>query len=234
MDLQKTNNEKYLISVCMIFYMLLLSASIAGQKLLSVFGVVFSAGSLIFPITYMTIACITEVYGLKRARQVIITGAFCNLFVSGYLFVVIKVPHASFWVNQAAFEKINLTTSSILLMSTVAYLASEYVNAKIIAKLKILLQGKWLLGRAITSTAIAAIVDSTLMLPIIFFNSPNVILKIFFTLITLKILYEIALLPFYWLTVEFLKKEESTTQDVEPEPYSSVSFMAEKRKSQSS
>ena len=180
-----------------VFYMILLSSSVAGQKLISVFGLTISAGSIIFPMTYMFIACITEVYGLKQARIVIFTGAICNIFVALYLYFVIAIPHAPFWQNQLTFAKTTTITAKILLNSTLAYIVSEYANAKIISKLKILLKGRWLLARAISSTSIAAIIDSTFMLPIIILNSPEKIFQIYLSLIFFKISYEICLLPLF-------------------------------------
>lgn len=217
----------YIAPISIFFYMIVLAASVAGQKLISVFGVIISAGTLIFPISYMVIACMTEVYGLKKTRQVIFTCGFCNLFVGGYLFLVVKIPPAHFWMNQNTFSQTTIMTSSILLASTAAFIASEYVNAKAIAKLKILLQGKWLPIRAATSTGIAAVVDSTLMLPIIFYNSRSVGLKIYFSLIAVKILYEIMLLPFLWVAVEFLKQKEEIHEHNNKDPFTSVSYPLE-------
>lgn len=215
-------HSKYIAQIAMCFYTIIIAASIAGQKIISIMEFVISAGTLIFPISYMLISCITELYGLKKAKQIIFTGALCNIFISLYLYLVIKIPQVSFWENQEPFSKINYTTSKILLTSTFAYLASEYINAFVISKLKFLLKGRWLLGRAITSTSIATIADSIFMLPIIFHNTPNAVLKIFISLIFFKITYEILLLPVLWIIVELLKKKEFIN-NTDLIPFSSVS-----------
>ena len=50
--------NSYLPSISIIFYMILLTSSVAGQKLISIFGVVISAGNIIFQISYILIVCI--------------------------------------------------------------------------------------------------------------------------------------------------------------------------------
>ena len=108
-----------------------------------------------------------ELYGLNQAKKIIITGAFCNLFVSYFLYFVVKIPGASFWLNQDSFSKVTLVTASILFTSTIAYVTSEIANATIITKLKVFFQSKWFIVRAIFSTSVASILDTTFMLPVI-------------------------------------------------------------------
>ena len=221
----------YIAPLAMFFYMALLSSSVAGQKLVNISGLIISSGTIIFPATYMIIACITEVYGLKRTKVIIFTGAACNLFVSLYFYSVVRTPYTiPAYIEQVdRFNIVTTITANILLTSTFAYIVSEYVNAKIIAKLKILLNGRWFLIRAITSIVIATILDSVLMLPIILYNSPHVIMRVFFSLISIKIAYEILLLPVLWVLVEFLKKKEGFYGNEVQIPFSSVSYMLKEK-----
>lgn len=216
--------SNYTPQISMFFYMILLGSCVAGQKLISFFGLIISAGSLIFPISYMLVACITEVYGFRKSRKIIFMGAACNLIISAYLFLIIKIPHAPFWHNAESFSRTTFITATILLNSTVAYLVSEYMNAKVISKLKTLLNGRILLFRAIASTSTAAIIDSTFMLPIILKNSPEKVGTVFVSLILFKISYEIALLPSLWVLVDFLKRKESVQANKQIIPFSSVSY----------
>jgi len=212
-------------SLSIVFYMILLTSSVAGQKLISIYGIVISAGNMIFQISYMLVVCITELYGLKQARKIIITGALCNLFVSCYLYLVVKIPGASFWLNQDIFSQVTLVTSNILFTSTVAYVISEIANAKIISKLKVFLNSRWFLIRAIFSTSIASILDTTFMLPVIISHSSSKVASIYSSLILIKIVYSIALIPVLWILVEFLRKKESLFANDDHLPFSSVSYM---------
>jgi len=51
---------------------------------------------------------------------------------------------ASFWQGQAAYEQILGFTPRLLLASFLAYLVGEFANSFILAKLKIISQGRFL------------------------------------------------------------------------------------------
>ena len=66
--------------------------------------VVFGAGVLFFPISYVFGDILTEVYGYARARRVIWAGFAGLAFASFMAAVVVALPPAPFWKNQAAYE----------------------------------------------------------------------------------------------------------------------------------
>ena len=212
--------SSYLPSIAMVFYMILLASSVAGQKLFSVFGLVISAGNVIFQISYMLVICITELYGLNQAKKIIITGAFCNLFVSYYLYLVVN-----FWLNQDSFSKVTLITSSILFTSTIAYVVSEIANATIVSKLQFFLKSKWFFIRALSASSVASILDTTFMLPVIISHSPEKIILVYSSLILVKIIYSFLLIPVLWILVEILKKKEPVFRNDTNVPFSSVSYI---------
>lgn len=220
-----TKYSNHLTSLAIIFYMVILSASLAGEKIISLLGFAISAGNLILPLTYMIIACVTEVYGFKQARTIIITGAFCNVFVSIYLYGVIALPSAPFWHNDNMFIESSTIVANILLSSTIAYLASELLNAILLSWLRGLTKGKFLLPRALTSTSLAIIIDTTFMLPVIFSYSPHHVASVYGSIILFKVIYEVILLIPLWGLSQFLKhKEWGDTLT----PFSSVTYIKQK------
>jgi uncharacterized PurR-regulated membrane protein YhhQ (DUF165 family) len=64
----------------------------------------FGAGVLFFPISYVFGDILTEVYGYARSRRVIWMGFAGLAFASLMSFVVVSLPPAPFWKNQAAYE----------------------------------------------------------------------------------------------------------------------------------
>ena len=77
----------------------------AVQIELPFFGpVVFGAGVLFFPISYVFGDILTEVYGYARARKVIWAGFAGLAFASVMAAVVVQLPPAPFWKHQAAYE----------------------------------------------------------------------------------------------------------------------------------
>ena len=66
----------------------------------------FGAGILFFPLSYVIGDVLTEVYGYARARRVIWAGTAAVLFMAFMSWVVVALPPAPSWGNQAAYDTI--------------------------------------------------------------------------------------------------------------------------------
>jgi uncharacterized integral membrane protein (TIGR00697 family) len=144
----------------------------AAQLDLPLLGVVvFGAGTLFFPISYVFGDILTEVYGYARARRVIWTGFAALAFASFMAWVVVALPPASFWQNQAAYETAFGSTWRIALASLIAFSCGEFVNSFVLAKMKLATHGRWLWSRTIGSTVAGEGVDSLLFYPLAFWGT---------------------------------------------------------------
>ncbi|MEZ5583212.1 MAG: queuosine precursor transporter [Candidatus Competibacteraceae bacterium] len=112
------------------FVTTLLIANIIAVKLIDVGGWILPAGTLIFPVSYILGDVLTEVYGYRRARQVIWLGFGCNLLAVASIWLAQVLPPAGFWDGQAAFERILGYTPRLLAASFLAYLLGEFTNAR--------------------------------------------------------------------------------------------------------
>ena len=173
----------------------------------------FGAGVLFFPVSYVFGDILTEVYGYSRARRVIWSGFGALAFASIMASMVVALPPAPFWKHQAAYEVAFGSTWRIVLASMIAYFCGEFVNSLVLAKMKILTQGKHLWSRTIGSTIFGEAVDSALFYPLAFYGTgiipdeklPMVMLAQF----VLKVSVEVIFTPFtYWL-VNWLKRAEN-------------------------
>jgi len=174
--------------------------------------VTFGAGVLFFPISYVFGDILTEVYGYGRARRVIWTGFAAMLFASLMAFVVVSLPPAAGWNNQAAYEIAFGSTWRIVAASLVAYCVGEFVNSFLLAKLKLLTEGKHLWMRTIGSTVFGEGVDSLLFYPLAFWNSgliPNELIpSLMLSQWIAKTAVEILFTPLTYKIVGFLKRAE--------------------------
>ncbi|MBM3369693.1 MAG: queuosine precursor transporter [Betaproteobacteria bacterium] len=174
--------------------------------------VTFGAGVLFFPISYVFGDILTEVYGYARARRVIWTGFAAMLFASLMAFVVVSLPPAAGWNNQAAYEIAFGSTWRIVAASLVAYCVGEFVNSFLLAKLKLLTEGKHLWMRTIGSTIFGEGVDSLLFYPLAFWNSgliPNELIpSLMLSQWIAKTAVEILFTPLTYKIVGFLKRAE--------------------------
>ncbi|HUL91433.1 MAG TPA: queuosine precursor transporter [Burkholderiales bacterium] len=176
-------------------------------------GVVsFGAGVLFFPISYVFGDILTEVYGYARSRRVIWAGFAGLAFAAFMSAVVVWLPPAPFWNNQAAYEIAFGSTWRIAAASLLAFLCGEFVNSFVLAKMKILTRGRWLWTRTIGSTIFGEGVDSLLFYPLAFWGGglipderlPQIMLVQFLSKVGLEVVFT----PITYAVVGWLKRAE--------------------------
>ena len=173
----------------------------------------FGAGIMFFPISFIFGDILTEVYGYAASRRVIWAGFAGLAFASLMAWVIVTLPPAPEWHDQAAYQSVFGSTGRIALASLVSFVAGEFVNSFVLAKMKILTQGKMLWSRTIGSTIFGEAVDSILFFPLAFYGSGNfpdsMMPKIILAQFTAKVLVEVAFTPFMYKIVAFLKRAEN-------------------------
>ena len=187
-------------------------AKIAQIELPLVGTFIIGAGALFFPISYVFGDILTEVYGYARARRVIWAGFAGLAFASFMAAVVVALPPAPFWSHQGSYEVAFGSTWRIVAASMVAYFCGEFVNSYVLARMKVLTEGRWLWTRTIGSTIVGEAVDSTLFYPLAFYGSgiipddklPLVMLAQFVA----KVAVEVVFTPVTYRLVAFLKRAE--------------------------
>ncbi len=135
-------------------------------------ALVFGVGNIFFPISYIFGDILTEVYGYARARRVIWAGFIAMVFAAFMSWVVIGLPptpNEPFNAQlQPAIEIVFGNTWRIVAASIVAFWAGDFVNAYVLARMKVLTRGRWLWMRTIGSTIVGQGVDSVIFYPIAF------------------------------------------------------------------
>ena len=175
-------------------------------------AITFGAGVLFFPISYVFGDVLTEVYGYARSRRVIWAGFAGLAFASFMAWVVVALPPAPFWGNQAAYEVAFGSTWRIAAASMAAYFCGEFVNSYVLAKMKIATAGRWLWTRTIGSTIVGEGVDSLLFYPLAFWGTgiipndklPLVMLSQFVAKVGVEVLFT----PLTYAIVGWLKRAE--------------------------
>ncbi len=135
----------------------------------NLFGVpmAFDAGTLMFPIAYIFGDVLTEVYGYKRSRRVIWAGFAC-LALSAVIFWIVRLmPGEATWQGYAGDDAYNailggMSSGGIVLASLAGYWTGEFTNSFILAKMKVLTNGRWLWMRTIGSTIFGELVDTVI------------------------------------------------------------------------
>lgn len=188
-------------------------AKIAQVDFPLVGALTFGAGVLFFPVSYVFGDILTEVYGYSRARRVIWSGFAALAFASVMAAVVVALPPAPFWKHQGAYEIAFGSTWRIVAASMIAYFCGEFVNSLVLAKMKIITEGRHLWSRTIGSTIAGEAVDSALFYPLAFYGTgiipddklPVVMLAQF----CFKVAVEVVFTPVTYAVVGWLKRAEN-------------------------
>ncbi|MBX7172990.1 MAG: queuosine precursor transporter [Pyrinomonadaceae bacterium] len=211
-------NYKYYDLILGAFVAVLLCSNLIGVHKVTVINLpfygeyIYGAGVLFFPISYLFGDILTEVYGYARSRKVIWAGFGAMIFASLMAFVVANLPSASTMdpERQKAIEMIFGSTPRIVLASLSAFWLGEFVNSFVLAKIKLLMSGKLLFVRTITSTIFGEIADSLIFYPIAFYGiwSNEQLISVMIGNYFIKVLWEVIATPFTYLVVGFLKRAE--------------------------
>jgi uncharacterized integral membrane protein (TIGR00697 family) len=201
-----------LIVLSALFVTVLLTSNLIAVKLVAFGPWILPAAVTVFPLSYLFGDVLTEVYGYAVARRVIWLGFACNLVFVLFISLAGALPGAPFWQagDQAAYNRILGFTPRLLAASFVAYLAGEFLNSFVMARLKILTSGRRLWTRTISSTVLGQALDSAIFITGAFVGilPASLLLRTIVTQWAFKSLYEIVATPLTYTVVGFLKRAE--------------------------
>lgn len=169
-----------------------------------------SVGILPYPITFLVTDIISEIYGSKRANQVVTAGLIASVFVLGVVSLSMNVP-ATAWspVDNATFHKVFGLTGASVAASMLAYLLAQYIDIRIFHFWKKLTKGKHLWLRNNGSTIISQLVDTATVLLLLCFTGAIEWNK-FWSLLQNGFLFKIIIAlcdtPFFYLATYMLQK----------------------------
>ena len=161
--------HKYLIVFAMLWITFLLLTVFTTLKTFELFGVVFFAAVIGYPVTYIFSDIFTEVYGYRVSRKIIWTGFACITIASIVTYLYTLIPPSSYFAEaeNSAFNLIFRASPFISLATIIGFWAGENVNSIILAKMKIFTQGKKQGFRYIASTFFGQIADNVTAVSII-------------------------------------------------------------------
>lgn len=120
-----------------------------------------SVGILPYPVTFLITDLISEVYGKKKANQVVTAGIFASLFSLLIIYTADAVP-ATDWspIGNELFQKVFGATAIAVIASMLAYLLAQYIDIQLFHFWKKLTKGKHLWIRNNFSTFLSQFVDT--------------------------------------------------------------------------
>lgn len=131
-----------------------------------------SVGILPYPITFLITDIVSELYGRKKANQMVTTGIFASFFSLLIVYISAGVPSTS-WspVDDSLFNTVFGATAIAVFASMMAYLLAQYIDIQLFHFWKRLTKGRHLWLRNNFSTFLSQFVDTaTVLLLLCSFN----------------------------------------------------------------
>lgn len=192
------------------FVTILLLSNTVAVKITHLGPFYFDGATILFPLAYIFGDILTEVYGYRRSRIVIWVGFLACGLMSLTYWAVGALPAAEDWTGQSAYVATLGQVPRIVLASLVAYFCGEFINAYILAKMKIATQGRYLWTRTIGSTLVGQGVDTIIFVTIAFSGviPGSLLWYMIASNYIFKTAYEILATPLTYLAVGTLKRVE--------------------------
>lgn len=120
-----------------------------------------SVGILPYPITFLITDLISEIYGQKRANQVVVAGIFASFFSMAIVLVANEVPALETSpIDDEVFSQVFSLSPIAVLASMLAYLFAQFIDIRIYHFWKRTTQGKKLWLRNNFSTFSSQFIDT--------------------------------------------------------------------------
>lgn len=194
---------------------LIVSNILSSAKFIEIGWLVMPAGVIVFPISFIFGDILTEVYGYTRSRKVIWTG-FAGLLLMLFFILLAKIlPSASFWQDQAAYERLFALAPRLVVGGFTAYLLGEFCNSFVMSKMKFWDKGHrgikqgW---RFVASTIVGEGVDTIIVILIAFSGvlAFSEMVRVGISIYIFKVLYEAVATPFSTRFANWVKRVEGT------------------------
>ncbi len=212
---QKLLAYKIYLTLAALFITSLVVSNLIFQKFFSwdFFGIYtfeISVGILPYPLTFLVTDLISEIFGKKKANQVVIAGIFASFF-SLLIIYVSDVVTATSWspVSDTVFSNVFGLSIIAVFSSMIAYLLAQFVDIRIYHYWKRLTKGKHLWLRNNFSTITSQFLDTFSVLFLL--CSFGVIEWKLFTILLLngflfKVMVALLDTPILYLAVYYIRK----------------------------
>ena len=167
--------ENVFLLLAGIFLSALVVTNIIAGKYFEFFGFDLSCGIIAYPITFLATDLLSELYGKRRASQVVVTGFAVSVFVTLLIVIATTAPPAEItYVDQQSFQTVFGLTPGVVMGSMMAYLAAQFIDVHLYEFWRRLTRGKHLWLRNNASTVVSQLVDTSIVTSVILVVWPSI------------------------------------------------------------
>lgn len=209
--MKKENISNFFMIFTSIYITLILISNILAGRLIAISSISLTGAVIVFPFIYILSDIFTEVYGFNKNKKIIWLSFMCNLIMTLVFMAVLKLPYPDTFKNSEEYNLVLGTTPRILVASLVGFLFGNFLNSIIMSKLKVIMKGKILILRIITSTIFGEMIDTIIFITIAFGGqfSNEILFLMIINQAIFKILIEIVVTPITYKIIKEVKKIEN-------------------------
>ncbi len=164
--------------------------NVIGTKIMTLFGLNFTAGMLAYCVTFPITDTIGEVWGKRHAQTAVWGGLIGNFVMVLLVYLAIVSEPAVFWGGQQQYSAVLGMVPRIVFASMLAYLVSQLHDVWAFHFWSKVTKGKHLWLRNNLSTATSQLIDSAIFVSVAFWGvlPSDAILTIFVGQYLIKLL----------------------------------------------
>lgn len=196
-----------------VFVTFVVLTNTVGVKLFTAFGTVLPVSIIWFPLTFLITDIVSEMYGARRARFLVIMGFCMSLLLLAFSLIGIRLPVAEFYPLQEDYTNIFGPIWRLLFGSMAAYLLAQLIDVRLFHFWKKLTKGKHLWLRNNASTMISQFIDTFTVNTIFLYKNPAVftgdfgdLMNIILAVYVLKVVIAAFDTPLCYLGVWFVER----------------------------
>lgn len=179
---------------------------------LQILPIITDGGFFLFPLAYIVGDVLSEVYGFKATRRAIYLGFGALILASVCFLILIELPPAEFYQNQAALEAVVGVYPRLLLAGLSGYLVGQLLNSLVMVTIKERTKEKHLWARLIGSTVVGEFADTLIFCAIaagaIGISTWDDFVNYLVVGIVWKTLVEVLVMPITYRVIAYVKKRE--------------------------
>lgn len=180
-------------------------------KLIDIMGIPLSISIYYFPFVYICGDIMTEVYGYAIARRVLWYCIFAQVLTIAVFEFVILYPPSAVMTNNQSYVDVLSAAPRLVLFGTLAMFAGDIANNYVLAKMKVLTNGRYISWRFILSTLCGQTVNTAVFYVFGLWRiiPTRALTKSILAASVIKVAMELILLPITLKISLWLKRVES-------------------------
>lgn len=186
-----------------------LASLVYSYKQIQIGFVMGMASSIMFPFTYIISDIVTEAYGYKTAKSLIICGIVCDFIFAAVAYLISLTPSPSI-VQYNAYHLVLSPLLRSLTAQTLGIVIGGYVNIYLLSKWKVVLKGKYFWLRSIGSSTIGEGIALVISVFVALHGivPTNTIANIIAYAYIYKIIFAVFVAPFGAIVAQFIREKE--------------------------